>query len=466
MTIRGVAKMIWNKITGKDISSDVLNCESRVDLWRRVYAGRADWLEYSYPTLTGHLQKRIRKSMKPAYLVVSEIAGLIWSERPELTVDPFTMDVLVRENFIGTMQRETEYLLALGAVIPKLYVENGKIKIDFVGADRFIPISWDSTGIHDADIIDRRIIKKRQYIRVEKHRRQADGTYIITSETYEEIGATLVPAQLSLFGIEDAESYSPVKLFQYIGVPGGNNLDIESPLSISVFANALDTIESLDIAFDALQSEIVLGKKRIIVPASAVRTVIDAETGKPIRYFDPSDEVYQAFSGDDKEQLKITDNTLDLRIEEIRLAIKTLVDILCIQTGVNPGYLSFDGQSMKTATEVISENSKTFKTKKGLENAIGDGIVEMCMSIQILGAYLKESVGSVVPSIEWDDSVIEDRNSAATYYHSRMTGGTIESWRAIMKLDGCTEEEAKTRAAEIKKEKATVDVGALFGGQG
>jgi len=394
--------------------------------------------------------------MKPAKILCSEIAGLIWAERPKLTTDERVQKVLDDCLFFDNAQRESELMLALGATIPKAYRKDGRIGIDWVQADRFIPVTWDDSIITEADFIDRRVINKKQYVRIERHRKNGEG-YTITSDCFEEVGSQLVPAPLAVFGLEDAEQTSPVKLFHYIGNPEANNLDTDSPLSISCFANALDTIESLDIAFDALQSEIVLGKKRIIVPAGAVRYVMNAETGKAERYFDPSDEVFQAFSTDDKDNLKITDNTVEMRIEEIRRAIQTLFDILAIQTGMNPGSISFDGVGMKTATEVISENSKTFKTKKGYENAIGTGIIGLCKTIRGL-----LEIGDGDDSIEWDDSVIEDRASKTNYVHGRLTGGTVSRWRAIMELDGVDEAEAKKRAAEIEQELAVSGIGGMF----
>lgn len=459
MTIAGVFKMLWNKIAGKDESDAVIAAEHRIERWRSIYKGTPDWLEYTYATLNGRIEKRIRKTMKPAKMVCAELSSLIWTEKPKINTSKAVEEVLSENAFFKNITRETEHMAALGAMILKLYIKDEKIKIDYLQADSFIPVSWDSSGIYDADILDRRVVDKKQYVRIESHRKNQDGTYTITHKAFEQVGGELVPTSLSVFGIDVPVQESPVKLFAYIGNPEANNIDRDSPLSISVFANATDTLESLDIAFDALRSEIVLGRKRIIVPAGAVRTIVDPETGKPKRYYDPSDEVFQAFNVEDKENLKITDNTVELRIDEIRLAIQTLLDILCVQIGFNPGYLSFDGSSMKTATEVISENSKTFKTKQYIENAIGYGIIELLAGIH--GLLGETSEGD---SIEWDDSVIEDRNAKAAYLHNRLSNRTIERWRVISYLDGVDEAEARKRADEIATETATVDASTLFGG--
>jgi len=465
MNLLGGIKMIWNKITGKDVSPDVMAAESRIAEWRAIYKGKPEWLDYWYPTLRGKLQKRVRKTMRPAKLICSELAGLVWAETPKLTAPQGVLDVLAAARFTERAQAETELMLALGATILKLHVSGGKIGLDFVQPDRFIPVSWDAGVITEADIIDRRVIDKKQYLRIERHRKEGEG-YKITSEVYEQRGSDMYPAPLSLFGLTEAEAFSPVKMFFYCGNPEANNIDTDSPLSISIFENARDTLECLDIAFDALNSEIVLGKKRIIVPARALRHVVNTETGKAEKYFDPSDEVFQAFDTEDKENLKITDNTVELRIDEIRRAIQTLLDILAVQIGLSVGSFSFDGVSMKTATEVISENSKTFKTKQNIENALGASIIAVMESIAGLLVYTGQSVGAEPIGIEWDDSVIEDRNSKTAYIQSRLTGGTLARYRAIMMLDGVDEAEARKRAEEIAEENATVDVSTMFGGIG
>jgi hypothetical protein len=90
----------------------------------------------------------------------------------------------------------------------------------------------------------------------------------------------------------------------------------------------------------------------------------------------------------------------------------------------------------------------------------------MMESIAGLIVYTGGAVGSEKIGIEWNDSVIEDRNSKTAYIQSRLTGGTLARYRAIMMLDGVDEAEARKRAEEIAEESATVDTSSLFGGIG
>lgn len=131
-------------------------------------------------------------------------------------------------------------------------------------------------------------------------------------------------------------------------------------LGLSCFANCTDTLKALDIAFDSFSREFVLGRKRIIVPSSCIRTVVDPDTGRISRYFDTDDEVYQALKCDEEKDLKISDNTCELRVSEHVDAINALLDILCFQTGLSSGTLSFSTSGgLKTAAEVKSMETRT-----------------------------------------------------------------------------------------------------------
>ncbi|PGC44740.1 portal protein, partial [Bacillus wiedmannii] len=90
-------------------------------------------------------------------------------------------------------------------------------------------------------------------------------------------------------------------------------------------------LKSLDIAFDSFQREFVLGKKRIIVPASAIKYVTDPISGQQQRYFDASDEVYEAMKFEENQEIK--DISVELRVEEHKAAINALLNYYSMQTG-------------------------------------------------------------------------------------------------------------------------------------
>src|SRR5690606_10807914 len=125
--------------------------------------------------------------------------------------------------------------------------------------------------------------------------------------------------------------------FSYFKTNKANNIDLQSPLGISLYANALDTMKAIDTAFDSFHREFRLGRKRIIVPAHMVKTVIDPDTGRAHRYFDDTDETYEAFNSGEMDDNKIQDISVELRVEEHIAAINALLNLFAMQTGFSSG---------------------------------------------------------------------------------------------------------------------------------
>src|SRR5690606_31265168 len=99
------------------------------------------------------------------------------------------------------------------------------------------------------------------------------------------------------------------------------------------------------------------------------------------RYFDANDEAYQAFNFMDSDAQKIQDMSVEIRVDEHIKAIQALLDILAMQIGFSAGAFTFDGQGVKTATEVVSENSKTYRTKNSHEVVVEEALKELIACI-------------------------------------------------------------------------------------
>ena len=230
--------------------------------------------------------------------------------------------------------------------------------------------------------------------------------------------------------------------------------------------------------FDSLQREFVLGKKRIIAPARTMKMAV-LNGGRPDRYFDADDEVWEALATDNPEDLKVIDNSVDLRIEPHLNGINGDLSILCAQIGFDPGTLSFDAtRGLKTATEVISENSKTFGTVKAHENIVADALKEMVDAIFELAVHYGltwkgQTVESLISggyevSVKFDDSIIQDKDAEISQGTMLVGAGLMSKKKFMMDTLGYTEEVADKELAQIGEEgKANITtVDSLFGSMG
>lgn len=469
-------------------------------IWKYLYKGfYSPWHRILAPTIDNPRNRRDLERMDIAKAVCAELAGLIWSEQCEIHVsqgiegeplEEFVHDVLTKNGFWTKMQEHIEQTLALGGGAIKSWFEekrdskgniipeSGGIRLGFCMADQFVPTAWDNAKVTDGVFISREAKDGYYYTRLEWHK--WDGlTYYISNELFRSelksnnSGST-EPQDILGFRYPLNEIYPflnentalqglTTSLFSYYRTAVANNIDDNSPLGISIYANALSTLKSLDICYDSFIREFQLGKKRIIVPTRCLRTVVDPVTGEMRRYFDASDEAFIAFSTDTQEDLKIIDNSVELRVDEHERAINAFLSILCLQLGFSAGTFTFDkANGLKTATEVISENSKTYKTIKGHQLQVKLAIDQIIDAIvQIASLYNLQWRGYDIRTLAsqgwetkvvFDDSILQDRQTNINEGILLTSNGLMSKKRFLMEKLGYTEEEAIQELLEIRNE--------------
>ena len=483
-----------------------------VFIWQAIYKGYYKaWHDVDIHTMNDPKGKIRRMStMNAGKMGCSQMARYVWNERCTLTasmenapeedlLNEFLQETLRDNGFFTAFGDLIEKAFALGGGTVREWVEipkdvngndtgEGKVRIGYTMASQFVPTAWDNAKVKSGIFISREAKDGFYYTIVEWHR--LDGTtYRVTNDLYRmpikeatepqnilgwwyplnEMYPLLSPDTT----IEDVED----SYFQYIRPFGANYADDNSPLGMSIYAPALDTLRGLDIMFDSFQREFVLGKKRIIAPARAMKMVPGLNNGSPQRYFDANDEVWEALATDTNEDLKIVDNSVDLRVEQHISGINAYLSILCAQMGFDPGTLSFDAtRGLKTATEVISEDSKTFGTVKSHQNNIKDALERMVHAIFDLAVhygltYKGQTIESLIAggysvSVTFDDSIIQDKDAEINQGTMLVGAGLMSKKKFMTDTLGYTPEDADKELAQISEESKSnaVQVTRLFGG--
>lgn len=427
--------------------------------WKYVYRGFYKvWHIIKAPTIADPKATRQLSYLNMAKALTSELAGMVWTDQCEVNLTTngiedveqdklhkFVNSVLEGNNFNVKMLEAIEQAAALGGEALKVWYEvkydndgneipdSGEIKVGYCMADQFVPTAWNNAEVSEGVFVERKAKNGYYYTRLEWH--EWNGTtYEVRNELYkaeirpngsesQDILGFRYPLNLVYPNITEWAKLPVSKsLFSYFRTPTANNLDDNSPLGVSIYANAMDTLHALDICYDSFVREFRLGKKRIIVPARMVKTVQDPVSGQMVRYFDATDETYEALSTDDPDSLKIQDNSVSLRVEEHVTAINAFLNILCLQVGLSASTFSFDVKNgLKTATEVVSENSKTYKTVKNFQNMIRPAIVRLVENIiAVASIYDLEYEGVSISelakkgyevSVVMDDGITQDRQT-------------------------------------------------------
>ncbi|MCT8138634.1 phage portal protein [Anaerobacillus sp. CMMVII] len=451
--------------------------------WLAIYKGYyKDWHDLKYTTINGEKKRRMR-SMRMSKVVSQEMANLVFNEKCSISIgsednktEEFqsnVLNILSNNAFNQNFQDYLEYMFAMGGMVIKAYVLDDKVKLSYVTADCFIPIADDGKEITEGIFVNESRKGDKYYTNLEWHIWE-QGAYIVRNELYEshqkgDMGIK-VPLTTLYQDMEEEVIITGLKrsLFVYFKPNIANNIDLNSKLGVSIYAEALDTLYSLDVAFDSFNREFRLGKKRITVPASAVKTVVDPQSGALHRYFDADDEVYEAFNFE-QENNDIKEHSTTLRVEEHISSINALLNILAMQTGFSAGAFTFDSEGLKTATEVVSQNSKTYRSRSGHITIIEEGLKDL---IEVIGDLaelysLFNTPDKFDTKVNFDDSIAEDRDTNAKYWITLVQNQVASKLMAIQKVHKVTEEDAKEILKQIQSENQTVGAMEIdmFGGE-
>lgn len=455
---------ILNEVFPNEIASGMKTQYSQMAECKKIYQNYPPWHKTKKSGLSSKGSRRM-SLLNGAKVLSDEFSALTFSEQVDITINDETAQDYVFKalNKNGFWKNAPDFLAvvyAIGGGVLKVYADNMSPCIDYIDGDNFVPTSWDGKGIIEGFFKSTIIKGDKVFTLLERHFVEQSfpcvENKLFLSDNQAELGDEVSLDMLydDLEPIIRYDGITNTQMFHYFKPSVSNNVDTDSPLGISIFSNAKDTLKALDIAFDSFSREFILGKKRIIVPTSCVRTVTDIDTGETTRYFDADDEVFTALKCDEENDLKITDNTTTLRIDEHVSAINSLLNILCFQTGLSAGTLSFSGaEGVKTATEIISRDSKTARTIKVNKNLLTETLEGLVRSIISIGIFYEE-----LPNKDYDitigfqDNIVIDDDTLIDRNIKLVDAGLKSKVRAVMEVNKCDEETAKKIIEEIANE--------------
>lgn len=124
--------------------------------------------------------------------------------------------------------------------------------------------------------------------------------------------------------------------------------------------------------------------------------------------------------------------------------------------GVSAGMFTFDGQSLKTATEVVSENSDTYQMRNSIVSLVEQSLKELIISICELGSLYGLYNGPIPQmekiAINLDDGVFTDKNNELDYWTKALASGIVSKAHAIQKAFNMSELDAKKMIQAINQE--------------
>lgn len=448
---------------------------SKVREWKSWYQGDVKGF-HNYTVQNGEQQVECRRySLGMGKKLCEDWANLLMNEKVQITLEgekeqKFIDLVLTENNFTVKANEMQEMKSALGTVayVPRVIgqeiSESGDIVpgnasgivLDYVTIENIYPLSWQNGYISECAFSSEVTRGGKDYLYLQIHRREDNGNYVIENRIYRYDNEQLADEQL--VNVKGFENISPVvhtgsdKRQFVIDRPNiANNVNYLLPTGIAIYANAIDVLQGVDIAYDSYVNEFKLGKKRIMVKPSAAQYL----DGTPA--FDPDDVVFYVMPEDTEDGAVVTPIDMTLRTAEHNTGIQDQLNILSSKCGFGETYYRFDGGSVATATQVISENSTMFRTIKKMEIVLEQALVELCRILLRMGntamnAGLDEDVEI---SIDFDDSIIEDKQANFSRDMQLLQAGIMNDWEFRMRW--MNEDEATAKAALPKMQDMTTE---------
>lgn len=459
-------------------SSEYLRIQENKRIYRNIF-GQVEYLNSE-----GEIVKRDFHSLNVSKVVAKKLSKLVFNDGCSISVDDkvaneFLQEIFKSNKFRKNFGEELEAGYAIGGLVLRPYYDeaNNTIKIAYCRADTFYPLESNTNDISEAAIATVTQVsegkKTVRYTLLEFHEWES-GKYFIRNELYrsedkEKVGIRVPLNSLAKYENLQDEVYMEHftrPIFVYIKLAGKNNFNISSPLSLGIIDNAKRQLIDINEKYDQFMREIEEAGRKILASDDFFKVRYN-EQGLPIKRFDSKTSVFQRMKADEPF---IDEFAPSLRSSEFIDSINFILRTIELQTGFSSGTFSFDGQSVKTATEIISENSETFATRSDnvliVEEALKELVVtifELATSYNIFSSEKKFGI-----NIDFDDGVFQSQDSKADYYARLTSMGLTSKKLAIQKIQGVTEKKAEEILAEIKKEQApkldTTDIG-MYGGE-
>lgn len=431
-----------------------------LETWREWYQGEVKSF-HSYTQYNGSkIVSRTRASMQMAKQVSEDWASLILNEKVTITTDQERITNLIQgvlgyNSFHLRANQLIELMMALGTAGFVEYFDNlGRIAIDYVRADMILPIRWENGEIIDCAFYSSIHIEGKEHFYINVHtldtKSPTGPEYVITNYLIDAIKGKEQPLPEGL--APEVRTGRDLPRFQIITPNLVNNVDFDSPFGISVYANSIPKLEKVDLIFDSGNNEFALGKKRIFIPLSMAQREIAGVPGtSPI--FDTNDVAFYALPQMNATDQMPKDLTGELRIDAHSRGLQDALNYLSDSVGLGSGRYEYTRPSgAKTATEVISEDSKLYQTLQKHELIISQALQNLCQTIVYMAGLDME----IDFTISFDDSIIEDPAQKRAQALLEYNAGLIDEVSYFVHVYGITEDEAIERVRKTMERRQSL----------
>lgn len=454
--------------------------ENALNEWAAMYQGKAEWLA----------QDGVYSLGLPAF-IAAEIARQVvlevkWNitakvpdgqKPPEDGSDPMNPRAQYLKDEFGkcmkVLREKLETGCAAGGMVIKPYPRDGHLFFEFVMDWSMYPIAFDGAGqLTDVIFRDTYTAGKTTYTRLERHKLESkkvkdsaepETVVTITQRCFEAKQRDSIGTECSLKEVPVWADLQPEATIRNTGgklligwykVASANNVDLDSPLGVSVFAKARDLIRDADKQYSRLLWEFEGGELAVDVDPTVLRPK-NTSASDGSRHYDAPQLNQRLFRGVDLN----ADETYHvfsppLRDGSLLNGLNSILSRVEDSCGLARGTISDPTQEAMTATQLKILRKRTYDTITGNQNALEEALLDVvhAMDVHATLAGLAPD-GEYEVSFEWDDSIITDTDQQLNERLALANAGVISRSELRGWYLGETDAQAQAAIAQIDQER-------------
>lgn len=442
--IRGVIRKMFpaktlKQVIGQDVAISQQMIE-KIELWGAMYRGQAPWVDEQVDSL------QIEQG------ICREFANVCLNEM-ESSISIDQMDK-VYQMAIRDLNENLQAGIAFGSFCIKPL---GGSAVEYVTADRFVPLSFDARGRLTSVVFIqvKRISEDSFYLRFEFHEWNQDKTLRIQNKAYNTSNPSSIGSPVALSVVDEWAAlpedvlYPGVERpdFGYYRNPIKNEID-NSACGVSVFDSAISMIRKTDTQFGRLDWEFESGERAVHVDVTALQAAPALDGKGKTRYVLPKlnrrlyrglnlsksngEELYQEYSPEFRDQSII--NGLNAYLRRIEFNV-------CLSYGD----LSDVNDVDKTATEAKIAKKRKYNMVKAIQSNLKDCLEDLAYALAFYNGMTRSGYEFLCT---FKDSILVDEEEERQQDRQDVAMGVLNLWEYRMKWYGETEEEAKANLPE------------------
>lgn len=484
---------------GYPVSQEVQSYYKNIRLWNDWWKGYAqEFHQYDIKNDKGYTKKVKRKQMRMAKKICEDWADLLLNDKTRILVECNEHGTDITQEFLtgdreeqnggifgaskfwklGNKAIEREfaqgtvcfYLQLVGPTVARgrLSAESVQIRV-IKDAQKIVPLTYDEDEVSEIALASEFTQNGENYMYIQIFKQEAEG-YEIFNHYFKINNVAGETASYMKVDSPHGEAYSyklPCKPFVLLKPNLENNV-ANVPLGMSIYANAIDMLESCDLAYDNLFMDTLLGKKKVFMDQALISM-------QPVAYTkDGQDRAVTPDVGATLENSLFVSTGAQvspesprlfeeynpsLRVDENKENVQFNLNLLSSKCGLGHNRYQFNMQNMTTATQVRASNKELTESVWKQRIAIQEALTDLTRSAIILGkekCHIQGLDPDVRITIQFDDTMFADEEAERMRVLQEISTGILKKWEYRVRYYGEDEETARKMTGETENKEDNI----------